>query len=170
MDDELALLPFSLQVDSLIYEIAASQLAEINFQSLNIVAKKLSVTVYNESDQFPTDIMLSFWRRVADLGHFVELKVKIRLDEGLTDVQEAPHGVMQESFRAVLANPHLTVLDLCDKGGSVDWDENACHIFKSLKAHKGLKTLKINVFGEEDDSELVFAISETFYRITGTLQ
>ena len=75
-DDEIAVLPFSAKVGSLDYEIWTKAPLEVALQSLNIEATKLSLSIYIEDLMFfPTDIMISFWRRVAALGHFEELGV-----------------------------------------------------------------------------------------------
>ena len=79
-NDEIALLSVSAQANSLSYSgIRSSLLEKVDFSSLEIVATKLAITILHESENsiFPTDLMLSFWRRVADLGHFVELQVVV---------------------------------------------------------------------------------------------
>lgn len=71
LNHELDLLPFSAQVDYLDYLISSSSLLEGDMLSLNVVTNKLSLTIRHEDESFPTESMLSLFRQLAHLGHFV---------------------------------------------------------------------------------------------------
>jgi hypothetical protein len=80
--------------------------------------------------------MVSFWQRVADLGHFTELKVKITLDQELEIVQ---------------CVPSCPILDLCDFYGNMDWSLHLCDLLEGLKEHKTLRTLKVHLYEHEKE-------------------
>jgi hypothetical protein len=65
-NDELALLPLAAKVESLDYRIFSASALDTDLSALNIVAKKLYLSVGYEDELFPTDLMVSFWRRVAE--------------------------------------------------------------------------------------------------------
>jgi hypothetical protein len=145
LDEDIVMLPFSAKVDHLDYEIKSSALLDGDVQSLNIVTQKLGFTIFEEGDAFPVEATLAFLRRLATLGHFVELKIRFTFDDDEMEV-EIPDCVVQEVIRTALANPKLQVLDLtsCDDD-IVSWERHVETLLQGLKDHKKLRTLKINV-------------------------
>ncbi len=141
LQDELALLPFSARVEYLDYEIDTSSLLEADLQCLEIVTKKLSLSIYHDFDEnFPTELLGGFFQRVATLGHFVELKVAIH---GRVNF-DIPDCFVQEIIRAARANCSLRLLDLCDEDDDLDWDPHVKTLLHELKDHKELQTLRLN--------------------------
>jgi hypothetical protein len=70
---DLGLLPFSAPVNSLYYETKLTSLLNADFTALHIATKKLVLRIQSEDRTYPTEASLSLLRRVAELGHFVEL-------------------------------------------------------------------------------------------------
>ena len=138
-NDELGLLALSAQVDSLECRMFSSEILEDAIPSLNIVAKKISFSICGPSVGCPTEISL-FLQRVAELGHFVELKVGAYGYRG-----DIPESVVQELIHAALANRDLIVLDISSDAGEPNWDPHVATLFKGLKHHNTLRVLKLSV-------------------------
>lgn len=83
-------------------DISSSSLLEDNLKSLNIVTNKLTFTIHHEGETFPTEPVLSFLRRLADWGYFVELKVRFTFDDDELEI-DVPDCVVQEVIRTA---PH----------------------------------------------------------------
>ena len=111
---------------------------------MNIVARKIYLTICNPYEPLPTDLMLSFWRRVANRGHFEELAVVF---DGLDGV--VPACVVPEEIRAVLANNNLKVLRLDTCMGVTMWGPHIETLFNGSKDHKELCTLQIDAAVED---------------------
>jgi hypothetical protein len=149
LKNELALLPFAAKVDHLAYEISSSSLSETHVHSLNIATSTLSLTIRHEGQTYPTDSVLNFYRRVADLGHFKDLEVTVNSpSDGYM-----PACVVQEIVRAALANSHLERLELDTTNGDneeVEWDPHVSTLLQGLKDHPGLRYLTICVEDHEE--------------------
>jgi hypothetical protein len=133
--EELALLPFTAQVESLSYEFSASSLSEADVQSLHIVARKFSFVLQQERDErtFPTEAAILFLSRLAELRHFVELMVGFRWP-GQRRISRVPQPVVHEVIRVALANFKLMVFDLSDD--HLDWGMDLETLCNGLKDHK----------------------------------
>ena len=151
-EEELVLLPFSAPVDALDYTIDARLLANADFQPVKIWTKKLSLAIWlgknrrtptlaRDAESILTTAVNSLLRRVADIGHFLELD--FRLFEQYPFVM--PDCAVEELFRATLANTNLQVLVLARRFGDLDRDSRMEKLCTVLKEHEGLTTLKINI-------------------------
>ena len=117
-----------------------------DLKTLNIATSKLGLTIDStEIETFPTEAILSFLRRIADLGHFVELKFWFVLYD---EYMEIPGVVIHELIRASLANYNLKVLDLGTEGRFMNYDPYLRTLFEGLKGHEGLCTFKVDVYDE----------------------
>lgn len=139
LEEELLLLPFSARMDSLECRNFSSGILEDALPSLNIVANKISFSLYDDRALFPPGILL-FLQRVAELGHFVELKFGVYGFRG-----DIPESVVKELIRAVLANRDLVVLDLSSNAGYLNWAPHLPTLFEGLKHHSALRCLKLSV-------------------------
>jgi hypothetical protein len=136
MNNDLAHLPFSMHLVSLQYAISWKSFLEIDFQVLNIVARKLGVRIYheyNDGEVIPPEFMLSFWRRVVDLGHFGELSIDFH---------------SKRAGWAVLAYSYLTVFPLCPESFTFNWEAQMATLLKCFEGHKELR-----IFGLVRDDE-----------------
>ncbi|GAX21810.1 hypothetical protein FisN_30Hu009 [Fistulifera solaris] len=141
MSGEFALLPFSTKLDQLDYKITFAALLDVDIQDLQIAARKLSLTI--SFGTFPTELILSFLRRVAALGHFIELK--LGFDNHFYDKDSIPACVAEEMSRVIAANRNLEVLDLCDYARYLNWGPHLEKLFEGIRDHEGLRVLKLNV-------------------------
>jgi hypothetical protein len=143
LENCLQLLAFSMKVEHLECEFCTSLLSKSNVEALNIVAKKLSVEIKidDKDEPFPTQPVISFLRRIAELAHFKEIKIKIFVNADMT----IPDCIAQELIRATLANEDMEILDLCNDDGELEWDLHMETLFRGLKDHKKLHTLKVLV-------------------------
>ncbi|GAX14121.1 hypothetical protein FisN_8Hu043 [Fistulifera solaris] len=143
LDDEFALLPFSANVRRLEYELLASSLSQADLESLHIPARQLFIRIEDfDRDAFPTDIMLSFFRRLAHMGHFIELKVRFLFVDNDFAI---PDSVIQELICTAHANDKLQVLDLCTQGEDLEWDPHVKTLCRGLQNHKALRNLILEV-------------------------
>ncbi len=141
--DNRALLPLAAKVDCLeCYLSLSPSLTKADFQSLNIVTRKLHLVIRLDPD-FPTEAIVSLWRRIAELGHFVELRVRFCWQGHDMHV---PFSVIEEIIRAATANFSLTLLDLSDHGYPIYWERHVQRLLEGLKDHKRLRSLKISSY------------------------
>lgn len=158
--DEIGLRALSAKVNFLDYRIGLSSLSCAGFQPLNIVTKRLALVIHHNLDDFPTQITLWFLRCLADLGHFVELKLRFNFWGNESDT---PECVVQALVRAILANSNLNILDLSDSNGSgetLNWGPHLRTILKCLEDHKGIHTFRVDV----DDKEEAFGPDYIYLR------
>ncbi|GAX14664.1 hypothetical protein FisN_11Hu203 [Fistulifera solaris] len=140
LSEATTLLSLAAKVDSLDCLISSSLLQKVDLPSLSIVTNKLDIGIDHDTEEFPTELMISFWRRLAALGHFEELKVTLFVNDC-----DVPDSIVQEMIAAVNANSKLKVLDL-SSNTNWDWSPHMEAIFQGIKGHKELRTLRIDVF------------------------
>ena len=145
LNDELALLPFSANVEFLEYRIAATSLAEVTLQSLNIVPDKLFLRIDHENDDFPIEAVLSFFGHVADLGHFMALAFEFPF---LTRGSDIAEGVVKQLIEVTLANRDLEFLGLLGSGENPLWENGVRMLFEGLKDHPSLRFISLKVADE----------------------
>jgi hypothetical protein len=143
--EEFALFPLSAKVESLTYiSISSSSLLTADLQSLNIATSKLCLFINHDDFTVPTELILSFWRRVATLGHFVELSVIWQLPSNT--LFEVPVNIIHEITQAALANRNLRLLDFTDD--NLNMNPHIGSLLEGLKDHQELSTIKVNVDDE----------------------
>ncbi|GAX27730.1 hypothetical protein FisN_13Hu172 [Fistulifera solaris] len=143
LDDSISLLPFSAKLDQLEYDICTSVLSETNVKSLHIVAKKLTLMIKSDTDgPFPIQPAVSMLRRIAELGHFEELKIRFLVFDGDMTM---PDCIVTETIKAVLANSNLKVLDLSTDDEELEWESHLEMLFEGIRNHKELRILKVVV-------------------------
>jgi hypothetical protein len=138
LKNELLFLPLPARVDSLDYRMSSKSLMEDDFQHAFIAAKKLSLVIDHDGQQFPTEALISFLQRVAALGHFVSLRFLVIMPNRFIAI---PVCIAHELIHATLANPNLEVLDLsfCNW----DWEPHFEILFEGIKDHKQLCSLHL---------------------------
>ena len=137
-NSELVLLPFSAKVDHRDYTISAASLSHADVPTLNILVRKLFLAIVHQTSTLPAAPVLSFLRYIADLGHFVELKVCFfHSGSGCWDI---PDAAVQEIIRATLANCSLKVLDLSTHVKLVNWNTHVGTLLEGINDHKELRT------------------------------
>lgn len=152
LDDYLGFYHLTAKVDSLDCLICVPSLMA-DLSSVNIVAKKLSFTIEKSGlDDFPAEPVISFFRHLANLGHFEELAVSFHFHDGADF--GIPNCVVQEIINAALANSNLQVLDLKASCEELQWSEHSIRLLEGLKDHKTLKTLRISL--DDDDQDEAF--------------
>jgi hypothetical protein len=141
--DELILLPFSAQADSLKYSLLLSTLQglEAHMHSVNFGTRKLELLLFHSGGPFPTSSFLSLLRRMAQFDHFAELTIDI-MDRGRNLV---PDSVVQELIRIVTANCGLQVFNLPNILSHPYWNAHTTTFFDGLRDHKGLRTFGVTV-------------------------
>jgi hypothetical protein len=161
LNKEIAMLPFSAKVNHLDYEISSSSLQEDLLPSMDIVTSELAITIQLGSETNLSENVIAFFRRMAEFTHLVELKILFRFKYGYPGLQESlPEGIVQEIVRVALVNNNLVLLDLSDGGRHIDWAPHMETLCNGLRAHKGLRTLKVTVY--DDNSS--FGPEFTFLR------
>ena len=147
-NDELAIVAFTSQAKSLDYDISYEALRKADMESLHVATARLLIRVHYDSEDFPTELMLPFWRRVAALGHFENLSVRVVLNDEACCVT-VPDCVVQEFIRAIVANSDLDLLAVSDRDSEVYWEPHLPTIFEGLKDHPGLRNLGAHVHNKD---------------------
>ncbi len=141
LSDDLALLPFAAKIDHLDYDILTLSLFEPEFQTVDIVPKKLALTMLQDYKYMQTKI-IDVFKRLENVGHFEELKLRFKFDDNEAGI---PRFVSYTLISAVMANPNLKVLDLGTDEDDLEWDMHVQTLFDGLKDHPGLRVIKLNV-------------------------
>jgi hypothetical protein len=147
LDNDLALRPLTANAESLSYSFCHSSTTVADLESIDIVTKKLRLSIdgFNVNKLFAEDVMLSFWQRVANLGHFEELDVNFG---GYHRV--VPDRVVEALIRAVKANSEL--LNLCLRGGVgvSGWEPHVAARLDGLRDYKAPRVLRIELSNDSD--------------------
>ncbi|GAX16100.1 hypothetical protein FisN_20Hu223 [Fistulifera solaris] len=141
------LLPFAAKVKALHCTIRANHVAPDDFKALSIVASDLSVEFIIEEDDEWDELLLSFFGRVSELGHFERLSIGTNYWFRHHLSSEMLEHVTQALIRAIDANPKLSCLDLStfkelDSDSAIHFE----NIFRSMGEHEGICTIAVNAF------------------------
>ncbi|GAX27815.1 hypothetical protein FisN_13Hu078 [Fistulifera solaris] len=139
---DLGFLPFAARVNHLEYRIASSLLLKADLRPLKIAANKLTIVICHETNTFPSKPIAAFLRRLGDLGHFVELRIKFQFNDSTVDI---PDYVAHELVLTVLANRKLRILDLSGRDNRLNWGPRMKILLNGVKTHKELCTIKVDV-------------------------
>ena len=109
LDEECALLPFSMNVKALKYGLNAKYIEHEDFDTLDIATKDLNLQIHLGEDNEGWDRRLvSFFDRVAALGHFERLKTSFGWDIDPREEMDVGTHVTEAFIRAIRANKALT--------------------------------------------------------------
>ncbi|GAX27267.1 hypothetical protein FisN_13Lh167 [Fistulifera solaris] len=140
LNDELVLLPFSTRAASLDSTMSSSKLLGADLSALIIAPKKLIITIEHEGGPIRYEPLLSLLHRIAELGHFEELGVRLcYFNDFLQD------NVVHAVIAAALSNRNLKVLDLSSDYGDDAWCPHLGTLFEALKDKENLDTLQFSV-------------------------
>ncbi len=158
LDGGLALLPFSAKVHELDYEIDGEHMQGTIADSLGIVTKNLNLTIFLDRVREWDDLLLSFLKRVADLGHFERLSFGVALYDGDIDWSMPDFSTVaplaDALIRVINENQNLIYSDLSETHHMIDWTSHLKNIFKALEEHKGLKIFRGGEYPPDSDQEL----------------
>lgn len=108
------LFPLSASVEILDYTMEFRTELDMDFSSIK--AKYLLLTVVNRVGSDPTDLLLSLFRGLTELGHFEVLRFHFY---GLRPGYKIPKKLGGKMIRSITANRPLRKLDL--NKGQLDW-------------------------------------------------
>ncbi len=139
--DELVLLPFLSKAMSLEYTMSSSRLLGVDWSALMVAHNNLTITIEHDSGPIRAEPVLSLFHRIAELGHFVKLGLRLcYFDDSLLD------NMVQGVIAATLANRNLKVLDLSSDYGDDTWCPHLGALFEALKDNESLQTLQFSVY------------------------
>ncbi len=127
-------------------EISEKIARGMDWSLAGIVPKELSVSfqlLYGPEKY--KDFICSFFRRVAELGHFVKLEFIFNI----TASNRILATVVEELLRAVKASQSLVELHLHQS--LIQFDQHLESMFATLESHKSLHFFKIDNYQEEAD-------------------
>jgi hypothetical protein len=159
---DMVFLPFSTQVKTLEYHIEENHFQTPGFESVDIVAKDLSLTVcLNGADNWD-ELLASILNRVASLGDIERFDFSVDYYGGEIYMEQFDmlenYSVVQvakvaEAFvRVIKANPKMTYLSLSRSHWRWDWSPHLQNIFKSLEDNEGLRTFVVDKYPPEDSN------------------
>ncbi|GAX14189.1 hypothetical protein FisN_20Hu188 [Fistulifera solaris] len=142
--------PFSANVNVLHCSIEAAQVVPNDFKELEVVTGDLSLKVMLDADNKCDELAISFFNRVAELGHFEKLAFAAgSLPAYNGDGFDNFSAVVEALIRAIRANTKLSYLDLSDTCYKLDWPVHFEAIFQAVEEHKGLRTFVVEVPSSE---------------------
>ncbi|GAX17670.1 hypothetical protein FisN_10Lu387 [Fistulifera solaris] len=153
LEGENVLLPFSMKVKALVYELAADDIQLEEFESLAIAAKDLTIemqiTVLQHDENWNRRPIV-FLERIAELGHFENFGfvAKSRRNSSTYHgyISRAKVAELAEAFcRVIRGNPNLTQLTLDDHHRDFQWYLHLENIFQALEDHPNLRTFTIGL-------------------------
>jgi hypothetical protein len=139
LDTESVLLPFAAKVNALDYGIVDNHIQPNDFESLNIVTNNLELWFHSRDKDDLSDRLISFFNRVAQLGHFVRLGISIDSYKMVNDMESC----VQALIGAINSNPQMTDLkvygfDLLFQH-SPHWEA----LYHAIGEHKQLRTITL---------------------------
>jgi hypothetical protein len=140
---------------SLKYEMDGQFIKPRDFASLDIVPKDLSLSLYLMDDDDWDSLMISFFDRVATLGHFERLTFAAEYDydeaeEGGPLELEDVTPIVAAVIRAIDSNPNLEHLDLSKMQWHLDFASHLPALFMAIEGHPKLRTFVIKQYPRED--------------------
>ena len=115
------------------------------------MASKLSLCFTHDEDAtFPIEVVLAFFRRLAELGHLTELSIRFDFYFDHGRCTHVPVSIARELICTVLANGSLEVLDLSFGDGDLNWDRILSTIFEGITDHKTLRAFRVSVDSEKE--------------------
>jgi hypothetical protein len=167
LDEELVLRPFSANVDTLEYHLAAEHIQPDDFHSLHIVTENLKLTLrLGEADDLG-GLLSSLFHRVAELKHFKQFALSL---VGRVPQIDATSAV-QALIRAIKSNPELTHLDLSYTELLYVMGPHFEELFNALGEHESLRVITLHPFPPVDISEVddYEASCQPYYSALGDL-
>ena len=135
-----------------------------DFNSLDIVTHDLTLAIFagERNDDLDSPLLISFFDRVAEMGHFERLKLKVQSlhdwwqfvwSHDVTPVAEA-------LLLAINASPNLAYLDLGNTWACANWAPHLKNMCSSMEQHKRLRTFVVpgkykSHYGVPDDADSV---------------
>ena len=123
------------------------------FNFLDIVAKDLDCASFygdSESEEDNWDVFLvSFFKRLAELGHFERLRLIFPSSEQSTSEQVS--NITKAFVDAIKANSNLVYLHIVSESHrSFDWTPHLQDMFEAIEEHPGLRTLVVQRYPPVD--------------------
>ncbi|GAX17692.1 hypothetical protein FisN_10Lu412 [Fistulifera solaris] len=150
--EECALMPLSAKVHILDYNIQSKDVDSDDFDSLEIFAKDITLSV---DDDNLINSLEAFLDRVAELGHLERLYLcassKWEDEEDMRYMNSVDLSRVADSLvDAIDANPQLTVLDISSLDRYIDLVSHTRDIYEAVERHSGLRTFAIHAWHFED--------------------
>ncbi|GAX20793.1 hypothetical protein FisN_7Hu105 [Fistulifera solaris] len=170
VDGQDALLPLEAKTKALVYGFEANVYKATDLASLNIVAQDLDIDVCfdaqgddEDSDNAWERRLISFLRRLAELGHFTRLNISFSIMQDVVPEQE--EAITRVLIDTIKANPSLVHLDLTGWYSPFDLAPHLQQIFEAVEEHPGLRTLVVEQYppNDPDYSWLRLLLSRNVY-------
>ena len=130
VDDDGVLLPMSANAKALECAIDGQLFPPTAFDSLDIVTKDLTVMIYLDFVNDKAGLLVSFFDRVATLGHFERLSLSLACRE--------------DSYCELIEGAPIAEALIHANDFSVDWASHLKNIFKCMEVHRGLRTFTVS--------------------------
>lgn len=162
---EMNQLPLSARVQTLEYLIEARCYEPSDFTSLPIVAKELILMTILDAVEYWDRLIVAFFDRLAELGHFEKLDFSLRSYLFRLEVDDdASSKVAAAVIRVIRNSPNLTHLDISGMHWIWQWNSDLQSILQALEEHPSMRTLTLkappwdldsdnNETDEEDDEK-----------------
>ncbi|GAX17694.1 hypothetical protein FisN_10Lu414 [Fistulifera solaris] len=143
-DDDFVVDFLSAKVNAVDCAVDLEQIEAEDFHDLDIVAKDLKFKVFADGDLDDwQEILIAFWDRVAELGHFERLNFVFSCSLIFSFPSVAP--VAEALVRAIRTNSQLTYLDLSGYSRCFDWVAHLGSILEAMEEHTALQTFVVDI-------------------------
>ncbi|GAX16398.1 hypothetical protein FisN_10Hu368 [Fistulifera solaris] len=143
-EKDVMLLPFSAKVNCLDYELVARKINPEDFDSIEIGARSLYLTLYLDwvEDGNWYGYVISLFNRVAPLGHLERPSLFLQYSDWMSrlysDSDVEVSSIADALIRLIQGNPNLTHLNVGDTLWCVDDEPHLPRIFKAMEDHPSL--------------------------------
>ncbi len=178
---ECGLLPLSMKTNALECKVIAAHFQPYDFDTLDIVAKDLNLKFYVEKADNWNAPLISFFNRMAELGHLRSLRLSIDFwNNGFRDADlwnfdgtesfDVERTTSEALINAIKGNPKLELLDLSTTHWRADWSGYE-GIFAAMEDHKSLRKFIVKELlpfepcrEDDDDDDASYDMDSWFNR------
>jgi hypothetical protein len=144
--EDIVLSPFAAKVNALDYDFKARHLRPESFESIDIVARALKITVDLEGATQWSEVLISLLNRIACMGHFEVFSFSIDCFSVLHKTRNFDQVMVEVLINVIAGNPQLTSFDFRNIHVIIDMAPHKEAIFQALEEHRGLRTVAFNTF------------------------
>ncbi|GAX17708.1 hypothetical protein FisN_10Lh404 [Fistulifera solaris] len=155
IDPDCALVPFATKANSLQYTVEGCLIRPEDIHSVDIETKNLDLSLFVKEKDDRDGLLISFFNRAAQLGHFESLGISLTHFMAGDDTDTITRALVG----AINSNSGLKHLKL---GGFeflfINQDGDLKKIFHTISQHDGLRTIDLQVY-----PPIIYAESEEEY-------
>ncbi|GAX17696.1 hypothetical protein FisN_10Lh407 [Fistulifera solaris] len=143
---DIVLSPFVARVQALNYNFTVKDLRPEDFETLDIVAKDLKLTINLDGATQWSEILISLLNRLACLGHFESLSFSFDTSDVLPVTLGSDQALVHALVNVIAGNPHLISFDFENTHALINMAPYKETICQALEEHRGLRSVIFHKF------------------------